>query len=290
LLLVVVLSLALMIVDLKFKYLDYVRHYLGTVLVPIYWIANAPYELKEEVSLTLTSRQELEDRLAQQQARILVLESKAERLASRTAELNRLRELLNASRVLDDGVVVAELIGASADPDNHFIWINKGSRAGVHIGQAVLDSQGLMGQVVELTVLSSRVMLISDPRHAVPVEVQRNEMRAIAYGTGSLASLELGNVPATADIKEGDLLVSSGLGGRFPRGYPVARVISVTYSPGDAFARVQAVPRANLNRSRLLLLVFKAEAEAEFKSSLLDADRNPATEAAPSVTDPEEMD
>ncbi len=260
--LVVLLSVALMIVDLKFKYLDYARHHLGTLLVPIYWIANIPYDLKEKASLTFSSRQELEEQVDLMRARILVLESKAERLASRTAELNRLRELLTASRIVDDGVMVAELVGANADPDHHYIWINKGSQDGVYHGQAVLDSHGLMGQIVESTMFTSRVLLISDLRHAVPVEVQRNEMRAIAYGTGSLSTLELGNVPGTADIEVGDLLVSSGLGGRFPRGYPVARVTAVSHNPGDPFARVQATPEAKLNRSRLVLLVLKSELEA----------------------------
>lgn len=258
--LAIAVSIALIIADAKFDRLEPVRHVLGTALAPVYWIANLPYDIKQGLSNAFTSRQDLQDELDLMQSRLLVLERKAQKLASTTAELNRLRELLNASRVLDEGVVVAELIGASPDPDNHFIVINKGARDGVYAGQAVLDSHGLMGQVVELNELSSRVLLISDSRHAVPVQVNRNGMRAIAYGTGSLATMELGNVPATADIVEGDLLVSSGLDGRFPQGYPVARVISVEHAPGRAYAAVTVVPEAQLNRSRLLLLVFTGEA------------------------------
>lgn len=254
-----VLSIALIIIDLKFDKLDSARYFLGSVLTPIYWVSNIPHDIKNALSNVFTSRQDLEEELDLMRSRLLVLERKSQKLASTTAELNRLRELLNASRVLDDGVVVAELIGASADPDNHFIMINKGSRDGVYVGQAVLDSHGLMGQVVELNEFNSRVLLISDSRHAVPVQVNRNGMRAIAYGTGSLATMELGNVPATADIEVGDLLVSSGLGGRFPLGYPVARVVSVEHRPGRAYALVTIVPEAQLNRSRLLLLVFKAD-------------------------------
>ena len=198
--------------------------------------------------------------------RMLVLQRKSQKLASVTAELNRLRELLNASRVLDEGVVVAELVGASRDPDNQYIIINKGFQDGVYLGQAILDSDGLMGQVIEINEFSSRVLLISDSRHAVPVQVNRNGMRAIAYGVGSLSSLELGNVPDTADIQVGDLLVSSGLGGRFPQGYPVARVSSIEHDAGESFAHVRIAPEAKLNRSRLLLLVFK---EAEDVTSLV---------------------
>ena len=120
-----------------------------------------------------------------------------------------------------------------------------------------------MGQVIEVNEFTSRVLLISDNRHAVPVKVNRNGVRAIAYGVGSVNYLELGNVPDTTDIEVGDLLVSSGLGGRFPKGYPVARVSNIEHDPGQPFARVKAIPLAQLNRSELLLLVFRENSQAE---------------------------
>lgn len=225
--------------------------------MPIQWLSDVPSEAADGLDTLFTSRESLEDELEMLRARMLVLERKSQKLASVSADLNRLRELLNASRVVDEGVVVAELLAVSPDPDNHFIIINKGLDDGVYLGQAVLDAEGLMGQVIEMHQYTSRVLLISDNRHAVPVQVNRNGVRAIAYGVGSLSHLELGNVPDTADIKVGDLLVSSGLGGRFPRGYPVASVSLVEHDPGQPFARVQVMPQAQLNRSRLLLLVFK---------------------------------
>jgi len=255
----VILSVTLIIVDIRFDQLDPVRRTFSSGIIPVQWLSDLPNKLGEGLVFLFTSRDSLEDELDLMRARMLVLERQSQKFASVTAEINRLRELLNASRLLDEGVVVAELIGASPDPDNQYIHINKGLNQAVYLGQAVLDSHGLMGQVIEVNEFSSRVLLISDSRHAVPVQINRNGMRAIAYGVGALGTLELGNVPDTADVKVGDLLVSSGLGGRFPQGYPVARVTSIEHFPGRPFASVKVSPEAQLNRSRLLLLLFKEE-------------------------------
>jgi rod shape-determining protein MreC len=126
----------------------------------------------------------------------------------------------------------------------------------VFLGQPVLDARGLMGQVVELMPYTSRVLLLTDTTHSIPVQVNRNGLRAIASGTGNPERLELRHVADTADIKEGDLLVSSGLGQRFPAGYPVATVKEVIHDSGQPFAIVRAIPTAALNRSRYMLLVF----------------------------------
>jgi len=255
--LVVILSVILIFIDVRTTQLSTVRNVISSALTPVQWLSDVPSGIAFGLEKFFTSRESIEEELELMKDRMLVLERKSQKLASVTAELNRLRELLNASRVLDEGVVVAELVGASPDPDNQYILINKGFQDGVYLGQAILDSEGLMGQVIEINEFSSRVLLISDSRHAVPVQVNRNGMRAIAYGVGSLSSLELGNVPDTADILVGDLLVSSGLGGRFPQGYPVARVSSIEHDSGRSFAQVKITPEAKLNRSRLLLLVFK---------------------------------
>ncbi|MFT5718577.1 MAG: rod shape-determining protein MreC [Oleiphilaceae bacterium] len=253
----VILSVILIFIDVRTSQLNSVRNIISSALAPVQWLSDVPNSIAFGIEQIFTSRESLEGELELMKDRMLVLQRKSQKLASVTAELNRLRELLNASRVLDEGVVVAELIGASPDPDNQYILINKGFQDGVYIGQAILDSDGLMGQVIEINEFSSRVLLVSDSRHAVPVQVNRNGMRAIAYGVGSLSFLELGNVPDTADIQVGDLLVSSGLGGRFPEGYPVARVSSIEHDSGRSFAQVKITPEAKLNRSRLLLLVFK---------------------------------
>src|SRR5690606_41683513 len=149
-------------------------------------------------------------------AEALLMVRRLQRLAALTEQNVRLRELLNSAALVDDEVLVSELIGVDPNPFTHRIIIDKGSRDGVFLGQPVLDARGLMGQVVEVMPYSSRVLLITDSNHNVPVQVNRNGLRVIASGTGNPDSLELRHVADTADIKEGDLLVSSGLGQRFP--------------------------------------------------------------------------
>lgn len=262
LLMVVILSIALIFIDSKFSQLDSLRRIIGSSLTPIYWLSALPKNISNGVSSLFTSRESLQEELDKLESQMLVLERKAQKLASVTAELNRLRELLNASRLLDEGVVVTEMVAASPNPDNQYIQIDKGLNDGVYLGQAVLDAHGLMGQVISVNDLTSRVLLISDSRHAVPVQINRNGLRAIAYGVGAVNYLELGSVPATYDIKVGDLLVSSGLGGRFPEGYPVGRVSEILIEPGESFAQVKVTPEAQLNRSKLLLIVFQTNTNA----------------------------
>jgi rod shape-determining protein MreC len=141
--------------------------------------------------------------------------------------------------------------------------LNKGASDGVFVGQPLIDADGLMGQVVEVSSDTARALLITDVTHSVPVQVNRNGVRAIAEGTGALGSLEIRNVSSNTDIQAGDLLVTSGLGGRFPEGYPVAVVKEVERDTGEAFARVVAVPSAALDRTRHVLLVFTTDQSQE---------------------------
>lgn len=188
----------------------------------------------------------------------LVLQRHVQRLASLTAENARLRELLNSSALLDSSVLVAEIVAFDPDPSRMEVVIDKGSDAGLYRGQPVLDANGVMGQLVAVGRHQSRVILIADTRHGVPVEVSRNAVRSIAVGTGSAGQLSLQYLPTTADVRKGDLLVSSGLGGIFPRGYPVATISRVERIPGETFLAVEATPAAALQRSRQVLLVFTA--------------------------------
>jgi rod shape-determining protein MreC len=184
-------------------------------------------------------------------------------MASLQAENVRLRALLNSSALVRDDVLVAELIGVSPDPERLQLVLNKGEGDGVFLGQPLIDADGLMGQVVEVSSGTSRALLITDVTHAVPVQVNRNGVRAIAEGTGALESLEVRHISSTTDIRKGDLLVTSGLGGRFPEGYPVAVVTHVERDPGEVFVRVLAVPTAALDRTRHVLLVFTAQQSQE---------------------------
>jgi rod shape-determining protein MreC len=171
-------------------------------------------------------------------------------------ENERLRELLGSRARLPTEVLIAELIGVVPNPNTHQVIIDKGSDAGVTIGQAVIDAQGIFGQIVEVSQFTSRVLQITDVSHALPVQVNRNGVRSVAGGTGRRDALELENVPVTADIREGDLIETSGLAGRFPVGYPVGYVASVVISDTSAYARIMVRPAALLDRTRHVLVLF----------------------------------
>ena len=256
LLVLVVLSVTLMVVDARFTLLKPVRSQMSLVLMQSYWITDLPQRLWQGVASQFGSRTELVAENEKLKTENLLLQGRMQKLAALTEQNVRLRELLNSSALVNEKVEVAELIGMDPNPFTHRIIINKGERDGVVLGQPVLDARGLMGQVVELMPYTSRVLLLTDTTHSIPVQVNRNGLRAIASGTGNPERLELRHVADTADIKVGDLLVSSGLGQRFPAGYPVATVKEVIHDSGQPFAIVRAVPTAALNRSRYLLLVF----------------------------------
>lgn len=256
------LALALLLVN--FYRSDWVapaRDWMINVVQPFYWIADLPARMTEWGSEAVKTREELQRDNESLRTELLVHRRKLQQMASLAAENVRLRQLLNSAEMIQDQVLVAELIGVSPDPMAHKVIINRGSNHGVYVGQPLLDAYGLMGQVVEVGANVSQVLLITDSTHALPVQVNRNGVRAIAEGIGDLYVLKLRHVPNTVDIREGDLLVSSGLGGRFPVGYPVATVESVVHDPGKPFATVTARPRAELNRSRHVLLVFSAKTD-----------------------------
>lgn len=242
--------------DSRVTWLQTVRYVTGFVLAPAQQAAMMPGAISDWYSESSSTREELRAENKQLKARNLVLETRAQRLASLETENIELRELLSASEQVDDRVLVTSVIAVDPDPFTQQILINKGGEDGAFIGQPVLDAYGLLGQVIDVSPYSSRVLMIADSNHAIPVQVNRNGVRAIAVGTGALDELELIYVPNTADIIPGDLLVSSGLGGRYPRGYPVATVTRVDNIPGKSFAQVMAEPSARLDRSRHLLLVF----------------------------------
>ncbi|MEM1153610.1 MAG: rod shape-determining protein MreC [Pseudomonadota bacterium] len=261
LLVAIVVIVVLLTADLRYNSLATTRSALDTLGTPIYWVADLPLRLRDWVQETFQTRSQLvedNERLAREN---LVLQGLSQQMTALQAENVRLRALLNSSAILRDDVLVAELVGISPDPVRHQLVLNKGSDEGVFVGQALIDADGLMGQIVEVSPSSSRALLITDANHSIPVQVNRNGVRAIAEGTGLLGALEIRHVSATTDIQMGDLLETSGLGGRFPGGYPVAVVSAIERDPGQLFARVVAKPSAALDRSRHVLLVFSKPGE-----------------------------
>ncbi|MDO6570331.1 MULTISPECIES: rod shape-determining protein MreC [unclassified Gilvimarinus] len=250
------LAIVLILLGLYTDVLDKPRSQLIDFAKPLYQVTDWPRRINHWRQETFVARGELLQENKRLQTELLIHKRKLQQLASLSAENVRLRQLLNATELLKDDVLVAELIGVSPNPLSHTLILNRGTLDGVFSGQPVLDANGLLGQVVEVSPHSARVLLLTDPAHALPVQVNRNGVRTIAEGTGDLGMLKLRHVSNTTDIQEGDLLVSSGLGQRFPAGYPVATVNRVSRDPGQPFADIYAKPMAQMDRARNVLLVF----------------------------------
>nr|WP_258176193.1 rod shape-determining protein MreC [Halomonas ventosae] len=283
-LLCVILASALMFADTRFTRMEPVRAQLSTLVAPIQWLVSLPSDVLNWASLALSDQRALVDENRRLREQILTLSHRVQRMASLTAENVRLRELLAATRQRDMPYITAELLSLDPDPFTHQMVIDRGRRDGVYVGQPVLDASGLVGQITATSAYSSRVLLLADASHALPVQVNRNGLRFILQGAGSYDALNVTHVPDTADIRAGDLLTTSGLGGRFPPGYPVARVADVVHDPGQPFARVTAAPVAQLQRSRHFLLLFPpappaAPPEGELAAPALEAARRIGTAA-----------
>ncbi len=288
-LLCVILASALMFVDTRFTRMEPVRTQLSTLVAPVQWLVSLPSDVLNWASLALSDQRALVDENRRLRKQILTLSHRVQRMASLTAENVRLRELLAATRQRDMPYITAELLSLDPDPFTHQMVIDRGRRDGVYVGQPVLDASGLVGQITATSAYSSRVLLLADASHALPVQINRNGLRFILQGAGSYDALNVMHVPDTADIREGDLLTTSGLGERFPPGYPVARVSAVVHDPGEPFARVTAAPVAQLQRSRHFLLLFPpappaAPPEGELAAPALEAARRTGTAAADEET------
>jgi rod shape-determining protein MreC len=259
------LSIALATLDAYTDYLRSTRALVLQIVTPVYYIAEALYLIGNSLNESLSSRKNLLAQLERQREQLLALSHTAQRYRTLKADNDRMRVLLGSKEKLPGSVLIAEIVSARSTPSSHQVIIDKGAADGLQVGQAVLDAEGLFGQLVEVGNTTSRVLLLIDKDHAVPVQVTRNGARSIAGGTGSRDSLVLENVPVSIDIMVGDLLETSGLGGRFPVGYPVAEVTSVVLDATSVFAEVKVRPLARTNQSRFLLVVFAADQKRSFR-------------------------
>ncbi len=261
-----------MFADRQFDYMDRVRFTVAYLTTPVYWVADIPARTSSWIDDVFVSHRDLIEENAELRQQLLFAQRELQLLAGLASENNRLRELQAAAQGIQGEVETAEIINVSNDPGSRRVLINKGVHDGVREGHAVLDAHGLMGQVIEALPFTSWVMLITDSRHGTPVQVNRNGERAIARGQrGQVPGLVLEFVPDTADFQVGDLLVSSGLGQRFPKDYPVAEVTDVIHDPGQAFAIISARPMAQLDRTRLVMLVEPEQPEVPGLSEGSDA-------------------
>lgn len=222
----------------------------------IFDVAAVPGNIWQALSEASRSEDALYNRVDQLERENLVLQAKLQQMVALRAENSRLRALMNAGPRERNDVLATEIIGVSPNPNRQIIAIDHGSNDRVYPGQPLIDSDGLLGQVLEVASDTAQVMLISDASHSVPVQIIRNSVRAIAEGTGDLNRLRIEYLSTTTDIEIGDQLVTSGLGGRFPMGYPVAKVVAVERTDADRFATVWAEPLAQLSRTRHGLLLF----------------------------------
>ena len=250
------LSILLLIIDYRDNHLDAARKAIGATVYPLRVIVDAPVSAWRWIDETSASRNQLQLDNSRLNAERLLTQARLQRYSSLEAENSRLRAMLEATVTVRERVRVAEILSVSSDPFRHLLVVDKGTVDNVYDGQAVIDVNGVVGQIIEVGVLSSQTMLISDPGHALPVEVNRNGLRTIARGTGEFDSLDLPFLPNNADIQPGDLLVTSGRGGAFPAGYPVAIVDTVTRIPQEPFATVTAKPAAALNQVREIMLIW----------------------------------
>jgi len=256
LLIVVLISVLFLAIDHRSSRMDNTRSILAVLMYPIQLAVSFPVEMAEQAYDAVVSYDELKKENTRLKKKQLVDSIKLLKFEALENENIRLRGLLENSFKLGEQVLVAELLSVNLVPYEHVMVVNKGSRFGVHEKQSVLDANGIVGQVIRSLPLSSEVMLITDPNHAIPVQVNRNGLRTIAIGSGQLDRLNLPFLPNNADIVPGDLLVTSGLGGTFPQGYPVAIVDNFTAQPNKPFANIYATPKAKLDRIRELLVVW----------------------------------
>jgi rod shape-determining protein MreC len=252
------LGVVLMVADHHSSYLERVRQAASLVAHPLYLLAASPARAARWIAEGFSDRQRLvrENRdLAQS---LLLAEARLNRLQAVQQQNLRLRELLGAKRALGLQVQFAELMDVDLDPFRHRILINLGARHGVFAGQAVIDAHGVMGQVLTVGPVSSHAILITDPGHALPVVVDRTGQRLIAYGTGQPGRLLVPNISISADVRAGDRLFTSGLGGIFPPGLPVARISALRSDDTGHFVVAEAVPSARMERSGEVLLLWDA--------------------------------
>lgn len=230
------------------------RSLLSVAVYPLQLLTDTPIRLAESVGQSFSSYSELLRENQRLREEIAFLKTRQLKYAALEQENIRLRNLLDAANKLERQMLVAALLAIRLDPYQHVVLINKGTQAGVNEGQTVLDENGVAGQVLRASPLTSEVILITDPNHAIPIQVNRNGLLTIAMGGGQINQLILPYLPNNADIQVGDLLVTSGLGGVFPPGYPVATVTKVEPQSGRPFSMVTATPLAKLDRSRELLI------------------------------------
>lgn len=281
LLVAILASISLLITEHRSHQLDPLRSSLSFLTDPIKYLVDLPHDLLTEASDSFEAYSSLQKENKQLREEQLVHKTRLLKFDALEKENIRLRALLENSFKLGEQVLIAELLAINTSPSDHTVIVNKGTRFGVHPQQPVLDANGVVGQVFRSLPFSSEIMLITDPNHAIPVQVNRNGLLTIAVGSGQTNRLNLPYLPNNADIRPGDLLITSGLGGTFPQGYPVGVIDDFSQQPNKPFSSITATPKAALDKNRELLIVWSnsnsvpltaSSAPAELKADALPDD------------------
>ncbi len=261
LVLVLFCSALLIFFDHKMNSFESVRGYLQSMVSPLQYLATTPKQMMNWAAENIVTRRQLITDNEQYKVNELVFHEQALQLDIIKKENERLRALLASPLRTDTRKMVAEILAVDSDPYTHQVVINRGANDGVYEGQAVIDDEGIVGQILHVGTTSSRVLLITDVTHAIPVRISRNGVRLIANGLGVIDQLTHSHVPHSTDIRVDDVLVTSGLGSKFPEGYPVAKVTLVIQDESHAFARIQSQPVAKIDRLRYVLLLWPEEVD-----------------------------
>lgn len=255
------LAVALLVLDHRGGWLAQMRAQANTLVQPIWWLAGLPARLGDSVRDDAATRARLAEENRRLRNALLMSNARQTRLQVAAAENERLRGLLGAAQRSRLDVQLAPILDIDLDPTRQRLILDAGSRQGVRMGQTVIDAGGLVGQIIAVTPTTATVLLITDPDHAVPVTIPRSGVRLIAYGRGRSDQLELADIPRSSDIEVGDTVVTSGLGGRFPPGFPVGTIKSLKPDDSRAFLVGVLQPAAQLDRGRDVLLLRKVVVE-----------------------------
>ena len=257
------LSLALLVIDARFRYAEGMRGWFALAAYPLQRAATAPIEIGERIAGYFSTQAELIEENAELRARALATSRDAQRFQAAQAETEQLRRTIRAADRLEVRAMPAEVIYAGRDPYAQKMFIDRGATHGVRAGSPVTDEAGVLGQVTRVHPLLSEVTLLTNPDQAIPVQVVRNGLRAVAFGGGASGMLELRFVAANAEIQNGDRLVTSGIDGTYPAGLPVATVVRIERDTEHTFAQVVSKPAAGVDRGRYVLVLDTLSARPE---------------------------
>ncbi len=278
-------ALALIIVDKRYDQLGKIRRVLSIVAYPVQIAVASPFQGWDWFRESVTTRDVLRADKTKLEAELRLAQFRLQRYEALEAESQRLRALRDNTAGVTDRFIIGNVMDVDLDAFRERVLVDRGAQDGVFVGQAVLDAGGVFGQVARVGQLTAEVILLSDATHAIPVQINRNGLRTIAVGTSDMGRLKLPYLPTSADVIAGDLLVTSGLGGGFPAGYPVGTVAEVKRDPAQSLADVEVKPAAALDRSRELMFVWlKPQSAARAASAPPGSPAVP--QATPSLTAP----